>query len=571
MERILQVAPIVDTVWKDGAVSVRSGGAMEFNAGGLPNRSAAIITGETYVFDADADHAEYWSTRDIIEYLLFYHLPTSTGEVDTIPWELTNKTVVPNWDTPTIDPEGQTIYSLINELIGPRQLLGWAVAFDNTDLLVAPFSIAASNITLADVTFLANATQHDFFYGSDPLTRGEITIDRSDMVDQVIVRGARRQSVCTLRYDEDQLYRGWTGTQETDYRTGASGETGYSTSDAYTKREANERVRRQKFSDVYSKFILADTWDYTVADGLDTERVFEPVDDADTDPYEPFRGAVRIENYLPLQRGIDYVGDLSLVGPSNGTAFREPLITLAKPGTTTLKVDVTQIGESLKHLSNNEVIDFTVDARVDDTGKAIRLRVNGAPQYAIAGSTYTLTDDDTAATGSWVMASLAATVCITEDRYCEFTQPETPPTADVVRRRVIHVGDQYQKIYIVPGTVVRLDWDGSEMASDGGYMRDDTDKLEYLAKLLASYHTSPRTSMSLTTYRRTGLCNVGDLVASADGTTIGAVISQIRIDAPMGDGENTPMATQTIIATSSPIDLLSTLSLASGTRRWMRR
>jgi hypothetical protein len=209
--------------------------------------------------------------------------------------------------------------------------------------------------------------------------------------------------------------------------------------------------------------------------------------------------------------------------------------------------------------------------QVDDDGRAIRLRVNGAPQYAISGSNYTLTDDDTAATGAWVMASLAATVCITEDRYCEFTHPEDPPTADVVRRRVIHVGDQYQQIYIVPGTVVRLDWDGSELTSDGGYLRDDTDKLEYLAKLLASYHTNPRNSLSLTTHRRTGLCNIGDMVASANGTSIGSVISQIRIDAPIGDAVGIPTATQTILATSSQIDLLATLSLASGTKRWTRR
>jgi hypothetical protein len=61
------------------------------------------------------------------------------------------------------------------------------------------------------------------------------------------------------------------------------------------------------------------------------------------------------------------------------------------------------------------------------------------------------------------------------------------------------------------------------------------------------------------------------MVASANGTSIGSVVSQIRIDAPIGDAVGIPTATQTILATSSQIDLLATLSLASGTKRWTRR
>lgn len=563
MERILQLAPIVDTVWKKGTASTRSGGATEFNKDGKPNRSASVIASETYVFEADSDTAEFWSTRDIVNHLLFYHLPTNDGQAATIPWVLANASIVPNWDAPTIDPEGQTIYNLLTELLDQRKLLGWAAGFDNTSLTVAPFSISASDITLVDVTFPQNATQHVFTYSADPLTTGEITIDRSDMVDQVIVRGSRRQSVCTLSYSAAELYKTWDSTAETAYLAGASAETGYGDLDVIDQREANDRVRRQEYEDVFQKFALAASWDFQVydADGVDDlSRVFEMDDPEDTDPYEPFLGTLRLEPYIPLLKGFDYAGDLSAVPVSYGTFFRPPMITLTLPGLSTDHIDVIEIGQTLKVFANGQTIDYTISVDVEPDARAIRLAINGAPQHMLSlGST--LLDADDKLSGAWTLDNMRATVCFTEDRYCEAKYPESLSTADVIRRRVFHVGDAYQKIYVVPNTVVALAFDRSEVYSDGGYLRDDTPKLIYLARLLASYHTAPRVTMALTTHRRTGLCSVGDMVASANGTNVGSVVTKIQVDSPLGQGSNAEKATQTIVATSSPIDLLATLSI----------
>lgn len=560
MERLLQVAPIIDTVWKDDTASARSGGATAFNAGGVPNRSADVITDETYVFEPDPTAAEFWSTRDIIKHLLFYHLPTNSGGVASIPWTLANDSIVPDWDAPEIETEGQTVWNVINRLLDSRLLLGWGVGFDNTDLLVAPFSISASSVTLADKTFAANATQHAISYSTDPLTEAEITVDRTDMVDQLVVRGARRVSVCTFQ----NLTNGWTQgdpSQEDDYNTGASGEVGYSGYDLVRKREANDAARNvDELADVFSLLVVPDSWDYTVPNGLSTENVFPPL--SGTDPHTPYRAAVRALPMLPLRKGIDYSGDLSLVDEMAVGDYRKPyaIIEIRNDGFT----DIEQIGVSIKMVpATREVIDYTISCDAEPDRLAVRLIVHGGPQHVIGSTDFVSLPDDDIFTAPFDWDTVAVTLAVTDDRYCEATEPASVSTTDIVRRRVFHVGDAYQQVYIVPGTIIGIDATNTVITATGGYLRDDSQKLTYLAKLLAAYHTSPRTSLTLRTHRRTSLMSVGDMVATANGTNIGAVITRIQIDAPLGDGRTEPIATQTFISSSVELDLLSTLAVAS--------
>lgn len=560
MERLLQVAPIVDTVWRDGTESKRTGGATAFNAGGSPNRSDAIIGGETYAFEADRSAAKFWSTRDIINHLLFYHLPTNTGGVASIPWALGNVAIVPDWDTPEIEVEGLSIYDLLNRLLDSRLLLGWAAGFNNTSLAVAPFSLAGSTITLDDKTFPANGTQHAFIFGSDPLTSAEISTDNSDRVDQVIVRGARRVSVCTLRSDDSDLEAGWTVTEKNEYNTAASAL--YGTLDLVDQRYANKNTRRSSlYDDVFSLMMVPDDFDWTVKNGADTEPVFDPI--SGVDPHVPFRNLVEVLPSLPIGKGRDYSGDIADRIGERIDSFRLPFVTLSRG--VGEYVDTSRIGESLKVApSTGETIDYTIRIQTSADELGLRLIVEGNEQHLIGGLEYTPLPADEIGAAHFGILTASATLALTDDRFCEVTEPASVGVADVVRRRVFHVGDAYQQVYIVPGTVVDVSSvNYTEKKSNGGYLRDDRQKLTYLAKLLASYHSAPRVSMSLNSYRRTSLASVGDMVATADGASVYAVIKRIQIDAPLGDGNTTPRPTQQIVATASTVDLIATLAIAS--------
>ena len=559
MDRILQIAPIRDCVWRepgsDPAATLRGGSAVDFNADGLPNRSENKIGG-AYVFEQDLGVADYWSSRDIIEHLLTYHLPTVDNAVGTLPWSLSNNTIVPNWDQPLVYVEGKTIYNVISELLDSRKLLGWGVGFNNTNLLVEPHSIAPSTVTLASTTFPANATQHTFTFNADPLTTGNISFDRSDQVDQVIVRGAKRVSVCRLEYGD--LTADWETADKDAYNDAASGETGYGDLDQIAQRQSNERVRRgPELENVFARFKLVDAWDFTVKNASDEdENVFDP--NSGSDPYVPF--GFRFLPKLPLAPLNDYSGDIAaLVGI---TGQRDPFISFEIPEKTGKRVSIAEVGESFVTMPDSgESIEFTISAEIEDD--KIFIRVNGGPQHMLAGVDFVPLASDQQFTDVFSYAKLAATIAIEEDRYAEAAWPASLSTADVIRRKVFHVGEGYRKIYIVPGTPVAIGWDDIEKKSDGGYLVDDTQALTDLARLLHAYHSTVRTSLTITSHRFTGLANIGDMAASANGTSIGAVISRIQVDAPLGDGRSQPDVTQTIVASSVPLDFLAALEYAS--------
>jgi hypothetical protein len=152
-------------------------------------------------------------------------------------------------------------------------------------------------------------------------------------------------------------------------------------------------------------------------------------------------------------------------------------------------------------------------------------------------------------------------VAIEEDRFAEGVWPATLSTVDIVRRRVVYVGDGYSIIRVVPWTVVGLSTTAAEQTTDGGYVVDDRAILTQLARLLAAYHTTPRLQMTLATQRRTGVLTVGSIITSvgtAYPTAINALVAKIEILNPEGAGASSMRgASQTITAASVPVDLLT--------------
>lgn len=567
MDRVLMVSPILDSVWRDPAADpaavIRGGSAIDFNKDGKPNRTASQIAG-SHAFESDPDVAEYWSSQDILEYLLNYHLPDSdSGSSGDLDWD-TDSAGVPNWDRPTIRAEGQTVHGVITQLLDSRKLLGWAVGYDSGSIVIVPHSIAASSVTLASTTFAANGTQHTVTATADPLTQVDISRDRTDQYDQVVVRGAKRISVARLKVGDgstQDLEKGWSSTRETAYETAASGETGYGNLSVDEQRDANERVRRKDLNlDVFSRLVLRDDWDFKVEDASDPVvrvNVFDPV--SGSDPYKPFPGSIRFLETLPFDPFTDYSGGVTGKTADLNSTSVLPFITLENPHDSDIRRNIEDIGKAY------DLGDFAGNVTAEMDGDALSLVVDEGPQYILAPSAeMTLLAADQGFIQTYDYNTTFATVAIEEDRYAESTWPASVSgTPDVVRKKVYHVGDAYQMIYIVPGTPVSLDWQGAEEVSTGGYLRDDSEALKDLARLFYAYHSNPRKSVTIRSHRITGQINVGDMLATVNSESIGSVVTRLQIDCPLGDGRRQPDPTQTIVATSVPMDLLATLQFAS--------
>jgi len=148
--------------------------AIAFNNGGMPNRSdtktvpdQATTTGGTTspVFAANAETAantKYWSTLDIVRYLLAFHSPIDSVSGVPIGFNVGDlvSTPIPNEDKPTIEAEGLTVYGLLTRLIPRQRALGFRFeisddAFDAGSAAYFSlhcFTFAAATITLPEAS-----------------------------------------------------------------------------------------------------------------------------------------------------------------------------------------------------------------------------------------------------------------------------------------------------------------------------------------------------------------------------------------------------------------------------------
>ncbi len=97
----LALTPILDHAWMDDTTLRRSAVPPVF---GWTRCKDPDTDGVYTIADqkTDVDDLRQWSTREIVQYLLKYHLPTDSQGVANIPWTSSQITQLPNWDAPTI-------------------------------------------------------------------------------------------------------------------------------------------------------------------------------------------------------------------------------------------------------------------------------------------------------------------------------------------------------------------------------------------------------------------------------------------------------------------------------------
>ena len=225
---------------------------------------------ESYLFaNPSDDDAEFWSTRDIFEYLATVHLPTSDFQLGQLPWQLAGDlSVLPTWDRPVVaNVEQMSVHQLITELLGADRMLGWSVqpvvtATNNflattpivQQVLIIPFSRLSTALPLPSVGNMpANDQQIVWVSDADAATDSQIQQDDSDRVDQVVVRGPREVGVGTFRFDSDGGMRpAWDPQLQSNYEVAFSADPGWANLKQYEKAEWNDYYRSQtRFHEVH--------------------------------------------------------------------------------------------------------------------------------------------------------------------------------------------------------------------------------------------------------------------------------------------------------------------------------
>lgn len=604
--RALEQTWIDSTVYadpEDDSNARRSGGTgSTFNEGMRGNRSSEkrSVDGSgptAYVFtDPNDDESQWWSTRDIVEHLAAFHLPTPMSvPIDGgVPWQINNLHVLPNWDRPSIDSDLRDVASILSELVEPSKMLSWGIGITGVGstppiinaVTINPFSLLAEPLTLPAGTLVANPTAVHLAAADDPLTTVEIDQDASGVVDQIIVQGPREISVCTLSAhpaDKSTHEKGWTEEDRTKYEDGARFFPGFAVLSLSDKRDRNERFRTTgKLRDVYSLYRFKREWDGK----NQNEFLFEPAKDEGGEDVAYIPAPLQIEmlDYLPLYQEVNYMAAPKDVDESNGLTLRQPVFSLRERNADgTLSENRIYVDSTGRLTLPDDLLKarpFQLAYELED-GLNLRIIVTDAPQHAIAGKEFVgnMGDvDQETVFGDMIHSGWEITLAIRGDRRPRYSipSPEALEGLDVVRRKVVTLDDDsLASVWIAKNTVVG--WANgvpNSVKSPGGLLRDPKPILESICRMLAKQHGQPRNRATIKTGRRLPQLELGMMIRSidtADGP-VDAPICEIRIDAPTVSGDGAPQgATQSFVASPYRADVMSLLRSTGTTFSTARR
>lgn len=559
---------------------------IEFNERGKPNRHANHSPGTTtYNFARHPDNAEYWSSGDIVDYLLWRHVPVTASGGQRIPFVLETDAflVIPEFDRPTLYAHHQSTYDLITSLIARQRLMTWFIEVDEeTTPATAYIRVRTTNnmpVPYYGGTIYEeipeNGLHWRFVFDADPSAVATIKTTAIECYEQVVVRGRRRRSVFSLGYGDSTIEAGWTTDAQDLYDDGATNSTTLPASTEKTARRKRHAEARSKaeLEAVYMRFAIP--WDWTgyvgAGDGGSAVVPAFPIVksdgsiDTDTAPHYPL--GLTIEPTLPLLAGVDYSDDKVKDGSwdeaeSPSREERPPMVAWLLPGTSPARYqDVEQLGRKadLETEEPDENSLWSCEVRVPPNDRAIELVVHGQPQHVIASSDFTPIsgEDDTPSDHDW--REMIVTICVQEDRHAEGRYPEDDDLdliAEIIRVKTIDVGDAFRQDYVCPYTIVSIDEDGQPVRSNGGFVWDDTAELNAIAKVAYEWYSTQRQVLYMHTEAMIGGFVIGDLVSdvgednSGHHTTINTMITEIRITTPRLDGDGMPPPPRMSIVTN---------------------
>jgi hypothetical protein len=563
--------------------------APDFNADGHGNREDSKSL-NSYLFSARVhDDHETWSTRDIVEYMLYEGVPKNKNDVQMVPFSLEDPDgLLPDTDAPVVTQEGRRSLEVINELCSPSRLLGYRLEVEaGTDtVLLRPFTYTSTDIVSLERTVPENPTQLILQFERAPDVQASLQTTSLAAVDQVIARGARRRSVCSLSITDGNLVEAWDADLQTEYDQGASNNPDYPAAGEIDDRQRQDAEVRtlDRFRNVYSRLEIVHDWDGLAGDG------FSGAADAPVFPVEAEAGSGSgsgsgdVTPYLFNPRLLEILPNLALLDgyeyddpQTPGVFDNGPWVELPPAAFAPLPeseggngsagsssgsgggrrwVDLAQ-NAAAAHVENTQdeqARTWSVGLTIPANDRAVELRVRGAPQHALAYETFVpLAHEQELQWGQYDYHETVVLVTLLDQRWIEerFPSDESlPGTLDVIRRHFLDLGDGYRLDYVVPDTFVAIDEvTGEPVISEGGYIRDDRDKLFSIAFAAYTYLSVERKALTIRMHRLIGEIRIGDYVLSVGDDfpiPINSVVTSIEIVWPEADGAGAGAAEMTI-------------------------
>lgn len=540
MAAVLQYERVINSRWWDGTAVRTSGSGLTFNKQSTnsdepgKNRTATIPSGTgSHAFSAETTAVE-WTAQDIVTYLLKYHSPTHPDGSPSIPFTATNSTLLPDWNIGEIATDGYTVWELLERLIDKRNFLTASYLYDEgTNTNVLQFhSMSHINASLgAGKTLLANSSLLTIACHADNATTAIVQATATQNYQRVLVRGARRTTICTLRANNDGLDKAWTTGEKDAFNAGASAESTYAALQDTEKRLANERIR-ETLQHVFRRFKLySDDWSLT-----SQGQVFRADDDATR--HYAFPHELKILPEVPWHPNGDYDGNK--LATNHADAIKNSGL-WAKPFIVIHRYEV--FGD---FIPLDALPDFHVEVRMFDD-RNIEFVTQGVSQMHLATGVAVPTAVDIVERRQYDYTYIQATLAIQEDRYAEATNASfasVNPLIDQVRTILVYTPgserlDRAQNGAIV-GITADANYDKVTIANGTPtqFVNDGRDRLRWLAELYALWYGVARSVLTINSARPSATPFVGQMVTTlnagtAQAATINSIISEITLSLPL--------------------------------------
>ncbi len=590
---------------------LKSESGIAFNEGGRPNRTDVFpeIANGAFPFTLDyhmfyprnayskkpsepavlkyfEDSPAYWSSRDIALYLQRTMCPLDSGGMQRIPFRIDNLEIIPNWDKPTIETEGQSVLSILGRLVSHERMMQISVQVDDSvvpnQVVLEVSSTIATAITLpTGAVHPANTGLLDIQSETAQDTNISVQQSTSAVANQIVVKGAEKETCLTARMwkpdRQDQCFQaGWTFDQEDKYNDGASTDAAYGTLPTLSDQQRANQIARNK-ADVNDAFkvLSIDPFhllDKQYATGAVNDDYFvfnKPnpsynpgiAEDPATNPkfiaYYPFWNAIVIKPVLPFKLSLDYSGAVAPADDESLVEYRAPYVLFKHP-----TKGVYLQAEKMSAIDGDPR--FSVGIGLTKDSHSLSLDVQNGLQHEIAAGHFVPLPEDEE-TPTWTFDDCYFTISLLDDRRLTAVFPEDVdlPEVDVVRRKVIYAGESFRQVRVVDETVVDLSPIGALKKTQVGltdgdqYMINDEAALKSIAKIAAYWFTVVRRVLRLTTPRPTATAAVGQIVVTANANSIGTVITQISLQTPLGDNLSVQPARFEIMTARSEADPLA--------------
>lgn len=376
--------------------------------------------------------------------------------------------------------EGASYYDALVQLINPRS--GFTFCVKSTDIEV----VSVSDVALADGKIPANDNVVSLnLDSSQALRRPTVQHVETSHFDRVVVRGAPLRVCFTMADDYGTLAKGWTTAQETAYNA-----------------LATDDLDKEEHQHIFSRLVLPTGWNQE-ADGQNCMPIIDEatglVDTASKQPY--FEPAQVLDRALPIE---DTAGE-----------YRKPLVIIHDTDASKYR-RIDKPGDSLK----------ATGAKVLDNATGIQLR---SPYPGYYGKNHYSGADTRALQFDW--QKIHATVSMyTPDRVRivkTFTEP-----GPVTKEKVIDVPDAHLW-YVVPDTVNDVTEGGLTLHA-GGYVRNDTARLQRIADLAEAWYGRRRTVISIPYSEDAIVDRLGHVIketlASGTNTPTGTMVTEVSYD-----------------------------------------